>query len=259
MRINRLLIVPKLDKLEEYSNLAKAYNCGFEYNDFFLPEVLDDSQGLERRVESYLSSNMLPEYTTLHGAFLDVNIASSDKEIFNVSDKRIRQSMEVASKLGVTAVVFHTNYIANFLQESYRESWVASNVVYWKEILKEYPNINIYIENMFDMDWELLLKLGQAMKDEPNFGICLDYAHAGVFGDETKVAEWVVELAPYVKHIHINDNDFVSDLHQALGDGNIDWHYFKELYNTYLNKASVLIEVSDIEKTKKSLEFLRNI
>lgn len=256
MTIDKLLIIPKLDKIDEYIELASEYNCGYEYNDFFITSVLDNNELSEQIISTYKKLDRLPSHTTLHGAFLDINIASSDKEIFKVSDMRVRQSIDIARKLGVKGVVFHTNYIANFKQDAYREEWVNSNVTYWKNILREYTDIEIYIENMFDMDYELIGKLAKDMSDEARFGICLDYAHAHVFGDERKISDWVMHLAPYVKHIHINDNDFVSDLHLAIGDGNIDWNKFKELYEKYFSQASVLIEVSDIEKARKSLEFL---
>ncbi len=256
MTIDKLLVIPKLDKINEYIELASEYNCGYEYNDFFVSSVLDDNELSDQIVSAYKKVEGLPGYTTLHGAFLDINIASSDKEIFKVSDMRVRQSIDIARKLGVKGVVFHTNYIANFNQDAYREEWVKSNVAYWKNILREYTDIEVYIENMFDMDYELIWKLAKTMADEARFGICLDYAHAHVFGDETKASDWVMNLAPYVKHVHINDNDFVSDLHLAVGDGSIDWKMFKVLYENYMSQASVLIEVSDIEKARKSLEYL---
>lgn len=259
MESSKLLIIPRLDNLKEYIELAKEYKCGFEYNEFFSPAVLDDDKKQEEIISTYKDAKDMPEYTTLHGAFLDVNVVSSDKEIFKASDLRVRQSIEAARHIGARAVVFHTNYIANFNQEAYRDNWVLDNVVYWKSILSEYEDIDIYIENMFDMDWELISRLGEAMKDEPRFGICFDYAHAHVFGDESRIEEWVKALAPYVKHLHINDNDFISDLHLALSDGNIDWKKFKTFYGECFSEASILIEVSDIDKARRSLGYLSNL
>ena len=117
-------------------------------------------------------------------------------------------------------------------------------------------DINIYIENMFDDTPELISRLGEGMMGIANFGLCFDYAHAQVFGNPEEIGTWVKMLSPYVKHIHINDNDLKKDLHLAVGDGCIDWQEFKHYYEEYFYDATVLIEVNGIEKIKKSLEFL---
>ena len=259
MNIEKLLVIPQQENIDEFLEISRKYDCGFEYNDFFSPNLLDDADRLEERIYYYKMKEHMPKYTTLHGAFLDVSIFSDDSRIKAVSDFRVEESIGIARQLGAKAVIFHTNYIDNFRLESYRESWLARNEAYWKDKLEKYPDICIYIENMFDSDCELLMRLGKAMKDVPNFGICFDYAHAHVFGDEKKIEEWVVGLAPYVKHLHLNDNDFVTDLHQSLGTGQIDWNKFKEYYEKYFNKASVLLEVTGIEKTKESLDFLATL
>lgn len=115
------------------------------------------------------------------------------------------------------------------------------------------------MENMFDTDPELLAKLAERMADVPNFGVCFDYAHAQVFGDENRMEEWVKMLAPYVKHLHINDNDLRSDLHLPLGEGKIDWNKFRQFYESYFSQASVLIEVTGLERAKRSLQFLEQL
>ncbi|MBQ8412271.1 MAG: sugar phosphate isomerase/epimerase [Lachnospiraceae bacterium] len=257
MNINKLLIIPQKDCIDEYISLAKEYGCGFEYNDFFVPKLLYNADELEERIYFYKMKKDIPEYCTVHGSFLDVTIFSDDRRIREVSDFRVEESLGVAKQLGAKGVVFHTNFIPNFKTQSYRDGWVESNVVYWKEKTSKYPDINIYIENMFDAEWELLARLGHAMKDVNNFGICFDYAHAHVFGNEEEIENWVVALGVYVKHIHINDNDFENDLHQALGQGKIDWNRFKMYYEKYMSEASVLVEVTGLERTKLSLEYLR--
>lgn len=259
MEIKKLLIVPDKNNIDTSIDIANQYNCGFEYNDFFLPSVLDNQGAVDDIVKLYLEKSSIPDYCTMHGAFLDVTIFSQDSKIFEVSDYRVEQSISIARKIGAKAVVFHTNYLPTFKQKAYRDNWVEKNVEYWSEKLRKYPDIDIYIENMFDDDWELIQKLGQRLKNIDNFGLCFDYAHACVFGDEKKIDEWCEKLGPYVKHIHINDNDFVSDLHQALGSGKIDWDGFKKNYNTHFPQASVLVEMNGLGNIKTSLEVISTL
>lgn len=257
MEVKKLLIIPDREHMESSLLFAEKYGCGFEYNDFFLPDILDDEKECEAIIDFYRQQKSMPDYCTCHGAFFDVTVFSDDRRILEVSDFRVEQSLQIAEKVGAKAVVFHTNYMPNFLLESYRDAWVLKNARYWGEKLKKYPDLNIYMENMFDTDYELLQRLAERLSDYKNFGVCLDYAHACVFGDEKKIDAWVKALGPYVKHLHINDNDFCSDLHLALGTGSIDWKLFQTHYREYLSDATVLIETRGEENIRRSLEFLK--
>ena len=259
MNIDKLLIIPDRTDLTGYCELADKYELGFEYNDFFAPAVLSDEDRLAEIQNIYLGCHELPDYCTSHGAFLDVTVFSDDPLIREASDLRVNQSLEIAEKVGAKGVIFHTNYIANFKLDSYREGFVRRNTEYWSRKLKEHKNLNIYIENMFDDDPELLAGLAAGLADNENFGVCFDYAHAHVFGNPEDIDRWVKSLAPYVKHIHINDNDFCQDMHLAVGDGKIDWKRFKAYYEEYFSRASVLIEVNGLDKIRRSLEFLREL
>ena len=230
MKIEHLLLIPDKKNIEDSLKLADAYGCGFEYNDFFRPDNLDRKEWVQDTISFYQNLKNKPGYCTLHGAFFDVTVFSDDSKIRQASDYRVEQSLKIAGELGAAGVVFHTNYIPNFLQEAYRNGWVEKNAA-----------------------------LGEKMQSIPNFGICFDYAHAHAFGEVWQIEEWVKALAPFVRHIHINDNDFMSDSHLALGDGKIKWDEFKKYYEKYFSKASVLIEVTGEEKIKKSLDYLMRL
>lgn len=255
MKVQQILMIPDPEQPEKSLKIAQKYSCGFEYNDFYTPSFLENQECVDKRIEQYRAQNV-PGPHTMHGAFLDVTVFSDDPRMVRVSDERVVQSLEIARRLGVCAVIFHTNYISNFHSESYRHTWLKRNETYWAKKLEEYPDVNIYMENMFDMSCDLLAQLARRLSGYSNFGVCFDYAHAHAFGDSTQMEDWVKTLAPYVRHIHINDNDLYEDCHQALGEGAIDWKQFKYYYETYFQKASVLVEMKDLDATEKSLEYL---
>lgn len=249
----KFLIIPKISELNSSLALAREYNLGFEFNDFFMPKVLDDEAGQNRLIEEYIKNNAagLPDYCTLHGAFFDVIPFSPDEKIRAVSDLRIRQSISAARKLGARAVVFHTNYNPFLNSPAYIKGWLEQNAAYWSGILTEYPDMNIYLENMFDSAPDIMAALAERLCSNANFGICFDYAHAALTAVSQR--EWTEKLSKYVRHIHINDNDFQSDLHLAVGDGKIDWNEFYNLYDEYMDKATVLIETSSLENQRRSI------
>lgn len=253
--MNRLYCIPGLQQIENYLAFADAYQMNFEYNDFFLPAVLDDDMEKERMIKKYLALGRDCSQDTMHGAFLDLCIDSSDSRIFQVSDLRIRQSMEIAERMGLRAVIFHTNYIVNFRLQSYLDTWLLRNEAYWRQILREYPGQEIFLENMFDDTPQLLQKLAERMADEPRFAVCLDTAHAMISGSPLR--PWLEGLQPYISHIHINDNDGREDLHLAVGSGIFPWEDFNAWIRSFAEKPSLLIEVRNFADLKKSVEYMK--
>lgn len=253
--MKKLLIIPKRDNIEESLRLSKEYNANFEYNDFFLPFVLDDEEKKKEIIDFYKSLDRDRSEDTMHGAFLDVTLHSIDDRIREVSELRVRQSMEIAKELGIRGVIFHTNMIANFKDAVYMKKWVDTNAAFYKTLLQEYPGIYVFVENMFDFDPDMLLALAKEMKNEPYFGICLDYAHATISKVEAK--KWFEVLKPYIKHMHINDNDLKNDLHMALGTGKINYKELKELLESGEIEPSILVEVSKLEDQEASLVYMK--
>ena len=111
------------------------------------------------------------------------------------------------------------------------------------------------IENMFDESYDVLLGFAQKLSDVPNIGICLDYAHAAAFGKYPE--EWLAQLAPFVKHMHLNDNDLKEDMHLPVGEGAIDWKRFDDTYHAAGAEATALIEVKGAKKQRASLEYMK--
>lgn len=250
----KTLIIPQIENIEESLALAARYNAGFEYNDFFQPDVLENGSIAEKLTAGY-KAYKLPEYCTLHGAFFDVIPFSPDKRIREVSDLRIKQSIKCAAEIGAKAVVFHTNYNPFLNSPQYIKNWLEENSAYWSGILATFPGTRIYLENMFDTSPFLIKELAERLSIFENFGVCFDYAHAAL--TNVPLRQWSAELSKYVKHIHINDNDLASDLHLAVGEGKIDWHEFYELYGKFFENIPVLVETCPIERQRASLERLK--
>ena len=279
--MSKLYLVPDRKDMKRMCALAAEYGCSFEYNDFYMADMMDDSQRQDEAIADYAKyrggiarrnpfseiefrRNPFSEIEfwrnsfstdTMHGAFLDVTIHSDDPRIRDVSVLRVRQSMEIAKKMGLKGVVFHTGRLAGFRAPGYLRNWRDRNASFFAEVANQYPEQQIYMENMFDEAPDILAGLAEKMKDVGNFGICLDYAHAMISGCSGQ--EWIETLAPYIRHIHINDNDLKNDLHLAVGAGQTDWTEFDQLVRKYQVKAPVLVEVSGYEAQKESLLYMK--
>ena len=245
-------VIPDLDNIEIYLELSKEYNLGFEYNDFFMPKLLDDESKLNNVISEYQKLNRVGD--TLHGVFFDISLDSNDDKIKNISFERVKSSLEIASKLKCKGVVFHTNYITWMRDEAYRNKWVNDNKEAYLKLIEEYKDLEIYIENMFDLNPFMLKRLVEEI-NHPRIGVCLDIAHASISGID--IEEWFKNLGKYIKHIHINDNDLVVDSHSELGKGIIDYRRAYQFINKLDQNVSILIEIKDYEKTVNSIKYLK--
>lgn len=251
--MSRFLIIPDRNHLAESLSLSARYNLGFEFNDFFLPDVLDDSALCLSFIRQYKEAG-LPSLCTCHGDFFDVLVFSQDARIRHISETRILQSLRIAEQIGASSVIFHTNHNPMLKAENYIQNWLSKNEDFWSRILEEYPHLNIYLENMFDDSPQMLRMLSERLCRFANYGVCYDYAHAALSGVPNEI--WSSTLAPYIRHIHINDNDLTSDLHLAVGDGKINWDHFILERNRYFPDATVLIETTSLENQRHSIDFL---
>ena len=251
--MKRILIIPELNNLEQSMRLVREYGVGFEYNDFYYPDLLDDSEKIDAVIKGYKQTS-LPDYCTLHGAFFDVTVFSPDNKIREISALRVQQSIDAAKKIGAGAVVFHTGDNPFLNSDEYVKNWLKVNTRYWSNILSSNPDVSFYLENMFENSPDIMARLSENLCEHANYGICLDYAHLSL--TDVSPSVWAKALGRYVKHIHINDNNLKSDQHLPLGEGKIKWNEFYALYEKHMCSASVLIETSGVENQEKSIKKL---
>ncbi len=249
----RFHIIPNLNELDKYLEVSKKYDFGFEYNEFFKPEILDDEKTLNHIISKYKS--LKRNNDTLHGVFFDIVLDSCDSKIRDISIQRVESSLRIANELNVKKVIFHTNYI-NFMAKSefYRDNWVKKNVEVYLDLLAKFPDITIYVENMFDEDPYLLKRLLEEA-DHPRLKCCLDFAHASI--SKTPIEVWVTQLKPYIGHIHINDNDKIRDMHEEIGKGILDFGLIFKLINELDKDITVLIEINDLNKVLNSYKYIK--
>lgn len=253
--MGQVFVVPDRQDMERFVSLAGEYGAAFEYNDFWKPDVLEDRAKQERIIEHYAKFRTDFSQDTMHGAFLDIYVHSDDPLIRKASQDRVIQSLEIAKRMGLKGIVFHTGLLGNLRTAGYLKGWKEKNARFFAEIAERYPEQNIYMENMFDETPDMLAELAEELRDVKNFGVCLDYAHGAV--TDCPCENWVRTLAPYIRHMHINDNDLRVDLHQSVGNGRIDWKVYDSLINQYGIDSTVLVEVYGYEAQRESLEYLR--
>lgn len=249
-------IIPEIDRIEEYAELAEKYSFGFEYNDFFNPDLLDEEDAIRERIRQYRQLGRPEKVDTMHGAFFDIVPFSWDRGISRHSLYRMQQSAETAAALGCRAVIFHAGLRPEFAGgERYYRNWLETMAGAARKLAAQ-SGVEIYYENVLETSPAELAELAESLEEEPLFGICLDVAHM-MLTKGASPEEWMQRLSPYIRHFHLNDNHLKTDDHLALGRGEIDW---KEMFGCIrqhgLQDRSMLLEVNGLEKIRTSLEYL---
>ena len=249
-------IIPEIDRIEEYTELAERYSLGFEYNDFFNPDLLDEEDIIRDRIRQYRQLGRPEKADTMHGAFYDIVPFSWDSGISRHSLYRMQQSAEIAAELGCRAVIFHAGLQPEFAGgKRYYCNWLEK-MAEAARMLAAQSGVEIYYENVKETFPTELAELADSLQDEGHFGICLDVAHL-MLTKGASPEEWIHELAPYIRHFHLNDNHLKLDDHLALGCGDIDWEeMFGSIRQHGLQDKSMLLEVNGLEKIKTSLAYL---
>lgn len=234
--------------------LSFALEKGFSFEVLELstaPCIADEK--LSEQVEKWYASTHL--VTSVHGAFIDVNPASGDRDYAEFSKKRCMKSCEQAARLGAANIVFHSSCFS-ILRGPYLESWAHQSADFFNYLVKNY-NLNIYIENCQDLDPGPLKTLME-LCDNPRIGVCLDTGHANC--SPTHLKAWFSELRDYIGYIHLSDNMGHYDDHMTLGTGTINWETLDILFRALPEKRRenmcMTFECGDLESVKTSLSYL---
>lgn len=256
-KVKMIEIIPEIDRIEEYAALAEQYSLGFEYNDFFNPDLLDDEAGIKERIRRYRRLGRPEKMDTMHGAFYDIVPFSWDSGISRHSMYRMQQSAEIAAELGCRAVIFHAGLNPEFARgERYYHNWLETMASVARKLAAQ-SDVEVYYENVQETSPAELAELAERLQDEKRFGICIDVAHM-MLAKGASLEEWIHRLAPYIRHFHLNDSHLKTDDHLALGCGGIDWkEVFGRIRQYGLLDRSMLLEVNGLQKICTSLEYLK--
>jgi sugar phosphate isomerase/epimerase len=193
---------------------------------------------------------------TVHAPYGDLNLATLNDPIWRESIKQISSCIESASEI-TDRVTIHPGYLSPLGKLMPEKVWN-----FQKEALRQVGkcaqehSVLACLENMIGVK-EFLCRLPEELigmtEGIEGIGMTFDFGHANTMG---KVADFLA-VVHKAHHIHIHDNNGMSDEHLALGEGTILWAKVgKKIAAEY--KGVIVIEGKSIDEAKKSLaEFRR--
>ncbi len=209
------IYISELLAREELKEVMENTGAGLELIGFSVAVNLDAFDRQLRRSREMLKA-LGCKQLTLHGPFLDLNPASYDRLVQEAVFRRFEEAFRAAELLGAEKIIFHSGRIPATV---YLEGWAERTAEFFERFLEGRSGIQVLVENVFDPEYTGLLELAQRVR-HPDFGLCLDMGHAHCFSP-APVTEWARALGPYVRHVHVHDNDGSGDQHLALGGGTI--------------------------------------
>jgi sugar phosphate isomerase/epimerase len=179
----------------------------------------------------------------LHGAFYDLKPSANEPDVLALTRTRHRQSLEVAATIGCDMMIVHSDFPSWEPEPLAKRALVARLVEYFGALAADAApyGVTIVIENILDRNPRQLADIARAI-DAPNLGLSLDVGHAHLSAP-LPLDRWVSEMQPYLRHVHLHDNDGVHDRHWAMGDGNMIYRSFFEAVTTIENPPRVTVEV----------------
>lgn len=196
---------------------------------------------------------------TIHGPFMDMSPGSLDPKVLALTRRRFEDMARIAVLFQARAVVCHVGY----QWERYgfvRDEWLKRSVETWEwlgELLGK-EGVPLNLENVYEQGPQEILELFEALAPM-DIGFCLDTGHQSAFG-KAGLEEWLECLGPFLKQLHLHDNNGKADEHLGLGKGKVRF----DILVSWLKERCqcpplVTLEPHREEDVLPSLERLRQI
>lgn len=201
----------------DWRTIASRYDMPIELDQYCLAEKTD--KPLCANVQAELRKDLQTyRATALHAPFNELFPAAVDPKARALAMERFRGAAALALELGVKRMVVHSGYIP-FVY--FKEWHIPRSVAFWTEFMADMPgDFELLIENVLDDEPYMLAEIVKTVHD-PRVGVCYDVGHANVVS-ELGQDVWMDTLAPYLKHLHIHNNDASRDSHSGFAQGTVD-------------------------------------
>lgn len=194
---------------------------------------------------------------TIHSPFIDVNIASLNSAIADISVMEIKRSIDLARMIDTDIVVVHPGTIG-FNGRGKEDIIYKISEDNLKVIADYAKDSGVYacIENLPNIPDFMFMDVNQLndtlSRLELPMTLDIGHAHTNGFTPEEIYFD-------SIKHIHMHDNLGDDDTHLALGEGSFDLNGFFDVFMKNNYDGIYMLEMNYIDSVEKSLEFMKNI
>lgn len=156
---------------------------------------------------------------TFHAPFLELRPGAFDPKIRRVTVDRLRQVFDLVPYFRPQTVVCHPSFDAKYYPGA-EDEWLKNSLDTWRSFaaLAEDLDTVIVLENVYEKSPRELIRLLTAL-DSKRVRFCFDTGHFNVFARKP-LEDWLRVLGPFLRQLHLHDNQGEVDSHLPIGEGN---------------------------------------
>ena len=231
---------PYEDVLEGISKIFSHWEIVSEA-DHYLPMI---GLSLESMMKSYDLTY------SIHAPFNDINIASLNESVREMSVIELIKIMNMASELDIKTVTIHPglySMVVSGLEE--RSVMAAKRSLRTLDRMAQECGVRLCVENMPGFRFFLGQTAEQMSEllEGTNLPICLDIGHANTTGQLNEIID---TLGSRIMNVHIHDNDGKQDQHLTIGEGTVDFDDCLKRLSSYGGRY--IIECKTLESGSES-------
>lgn len=194
---------------------------------------------------------------TIHSPFIDLNIASLNPALADLSVSEIKRSIDLATMIDSEIVVVHPGTIG-YNGRGKEDLIYKISETKLKEI-GDYANdndVNACIENLPNIVDFMFMDINQLDEtlERLSLPMTLDIGHAYTAGFSAEEIYF-----DRIKHIHVHDNLADDDTHMTLGEGSFDFNEFFSIFTQNKYDGIYMLELKSIDSVEKSIDYIKKL
>jgi sugar phosphate isomerase/epimerase len=241
-------------EFEEFIEVAKKRNLGFEIQEFCFPQLMDGDW--KKRLAEY--QRILSGFRgglSLHNAFMTAMNVSGDPAYVELTRRRYDFHFMIAAELGAKIIVSHFNWLP-FYRDVALTKWQEEQAKFWDHYVNmaEKQGLLLVTENIYEPRPEILKPVFDRINSE-RFKFIFDIGHANIIS-EVPIEEWVAAFGRDLVYMHAHNNYGNYDQHNSVRKGTINFDYTFKLFEKYEIAPIISTEVFEKAGMIESIDYL---
>lgn len=194
---------------------------------------------------------------TCHLPYIDLHLGSRDQTVSDYARDSLSEGLEMASVLRAKIAVIHVG-LSNHMPPKIHPVWKELFIERVRELTSaaEAEDIILALENTYEPDGTILHEILETV-NSPFLRFCADLGHSACFS-RMAPEEWIDSFKEHIVIMHFHDNDGLDDLHQACGEGVVDYEPVFEACKAANLSCPISLEVPE-EAWEPSVQHLKKL
>ncbi|MBN1356602.1 sugar phosphate isomerase/epimerase [bacterium] len=179
----------------------------------------------------------------VHGPFLGITYDFEDHLLREAVRNRMDMTYKMVLDLRPQTLVMHTGYTEEVSRFHSENKWLLHTGDFWHDEIRRYEreDVLVVLENLLEPGPETMIDLIDRVGSD-HLKLCFDIGHANIWSGLTP-SQWVERMGARLGHVHLHDNNGVTDEHLPAGAGKIDFDSFFDALYRFVPDVTVSLEV----------------